>query len=190
MNKDIVALVEEIKVQQEKFERAQSEIQDAIDRTNVSEYDIPRFLNLINDGLMFGVMSGQQEVNKFADTQRATLAVFSELIQGIRSSKLSISSYFKSVDLERLVPVLAKSGYYNMDDIKCDDTKEWSEILGVVENGLKAMGKKQKLNMKERKFLKKYCLKLCIKISGKNCSKITLASVKNILQIIVNEYTK
>merc|ERR1712154_19510 len=69
------------------LDAAAGKIRDVIDKTNVGESDVPQFLNLINDGLLFSTMKGQMERDKMG----AKLAVFSTLIQRSCSAKLQIA---------------------------------------------------------------------------------------------------
>eukprot|EP01084_Bolivina_argentea_P256378 431632_1 len=152
----------EIEKKQEQYKAADDKIKDAIAATNVSEGNIPQFLTLINDGLLFATMRGAIE----ADQMTEKIKLFGELIERTCSVNLPINTYFKTKGLQRIVPILAAEGYKTMMDIKCDDKKDWDggddSLEKLIENGLKEHfkndKKKQKFLNKERRDMKKFCL--------------------------------
>eukprot|EP01084_Bolivina_argentea_P291351 500720_1 len=149
---------EEIKKQREKYKAADDKIRDVIQTADVDESNIPQFLNLVNDGLLFATMRGQHERDKMT----AKLKVFSELIERTCNAKLAINTYFKDQGLQRFTPILAEEGYTKMFELKCPDQEDWDEMKVMLVEGLKNTDpdkKKQKMKSRERKMLEDVCRK-------------------------------
>eukprot|EP01084_Bolivina_argentea_P137645 242420_1 len=146
-----------VNLAEEKFKEADRKIRDVIKSTDVDEGNIPQFLNLVNDGLLFATMRGQME----SDKMTAKLKVFSELMRRTCAAKLPIDTYFADQGLDRFIPILASAGYENLDDIKCDDKEEYDELKEVVDEGLKEEEKKkdQKMKAREKNLFKKFAMK-------------------------------
>eukprot|EP01083_Nonionella_stella_P281614 958247_1 len=144
----------EIKKQNEKYKTAHDKIRDVIETTDVDECNIPQFLNLLNDELLFATMRGQYARDQIS----VALNVFSDLIQRRCSVELTIDTYFKARGLHRFIPILEEEGYTKMNDLKCSDEQEWNELKTMVEEHLVAIDTKT-MTKREHHALKRVCLK-------------------------------
>eukprot|EP01083_Nonionella_stella_P183266 661803_1 len=142
----------EIKKQNEKYKTAHDKIRDVIETTDVDECNIPQFLNLLNDGLLFATIRGQCARDQIS----AALKVFSDLIQRTCSAELTIDTYFKARGLHRFIPILEDEGYTKMNDLKFSDEQEWNELKTMIEEHL--VDTKTMTN-REHHALKIACLK-------------------------------
>eukprot|EP01084_Bolivina_argentea_P079633 144407_1 len=133
---DLAVIVKKIELAAEKYADAHGKIRDAINGTNVDEGSIPQFLNLINDGLIgstLGDTVSREQLN-------AKIGAFADLIESRTSTSLPIDFMFRN-KLAPFVTYLEAEKYTAMDDILCDDKKEFDDVLQVIEKGIERENK-------------------------------------------------
>eukprot|EP01083_Nonionella_stella_P164655 545640_1 len=142
---DLAVIVKKIELAAEKYADAHGKIRDAINGTNVDEGSIPQFLNLINDGLVVSTLSDtvkREELN-------SKLGVFAELIERKTKTSMSIDTFFTG-RLAPFVKYLKAQEFASMDDLLCDDEKDFNGIVEIVEKGIN----------KENREIKRYNTKV------------------------------
>eukprot|EP01083_Nonionella_stella_P229195 811508_1 len=142
---DITTIMKRIEAAQLQFKEAHDKIRDAIQKTNVDEGSITQFLNLINDGLVVSTLSDtvkREELN-------SKLGVFAELIERKTKTSMSIDTFFTG-RLAPFVKYLKAQEFASMDDLLCDDEKDFNGIVEIVEKGIN----------KENREIKRYNTKV------------------------------
>eukprot|EP01083_Nonionella_stella_P106187 306028_1 len=144
-DEDIAFIQQSINAAKSKYAEAHGKIRNAINQTNVDEGSIPQFLNLINDGLVVSTLSDtvkREELN-------SKLGVFAELIERKTKTSMSIDTFFTG-RLAPFVKYLKAQEFASMDDLLCDDEKDFNGIVEIVEKGIN----------KENREIKRYNTKV------------------------------
>ena len=122
---------EEIKEEKKEMEDAlkkwsdnDKEIKSAIDKTQIHEDNIGRFLKLTH-ALIGETVESQAQANKL-DVE---LHTFSTLISRECQDKLEIIKLFEERTLSRFTPLMAKQNYLECQDLICEDEEEFKEDI-------------------------------------------------------------
>eukprot|EP01084_Bolivina_argentea_P263570 446142_1 len=108
------------------YKRAELEIEKAINKYSVNRHSISKFLNSAN-------RLSQESLKALDVTKKVEVAIktFSQIVEAKCRTVFRIDGYFKrvNVNLETMIDPLIKNHIITLQDLECDDEKQFNERI-------------------------------------------------------------